>query len=287
MRLSSLIQQSLDPQDRAEPLGGDERGGAHGQAPGGTVGHRQQLEVAPDPGRPRCDRRPGEPRADEVQVVGDLERAEAAGADVARAERLRPTAVATAQTDDPGVAAVIHLESGPDRSGHLVAGAGGRARRSGQQLGGHRRSSILVRPRLAERGGGLGFSARDREREDPSWRKGLGELPYLAGGPARIWHLADSTSIGCRGFIGPVPPPLLISALQLSAHRRGAGAGASSAWRQATRGRRSAVGRADGRTAVSGGRSGRDGWRPRPPRPARRRRASRGCCRRGRRRSSG
>jgi len=44
------------------------------------------------------------------------------------------------------------------------------------------------------------------------------ELPYLAGGPARSWHLVGSTPIGCRGFNGPVPPPLLISALQLWAN---------------------------------------------------------------------
>src|SRR2546428_12275310 len=41
------------------------------------------------------------------------------------------------------------------------------------------------------------------------------EFPYLAGGPARTWHLAGSTPVGCRGFIGPVPLPLLISALRL------------------------------------------------------------------------
>src|SRR5438552_3087812 len=41
------------------------------------------------------------------------------------------------------------------------------------------------------------------------------ELPYLAGEPARTWHLTGSTPVGCRGFNGPVPPPLLISTLQL------------------------------------------------------------------------
>ena len=61
------------------------------------------------------------------------------------------------------------------------------------------------------------------ETEDPSSRKGLREFPYLAGGPARIWHLADSTPVGCRGFNGPVPPPLLIRALQLCADRTGRG----------------------------------------------------------------
>jgi len=59
------------------------------------------------------------------------------------------------------------------------------------------------------------------ETEDPSCWKGLREFPYLAGGPARIWHLADSTPVGCRGFIGPVPPPLLIRALQLYVDRTG------------------------------------------------------------------
>ena len=36
------------------------------------------------------------------------------------------------------------------------------------------------------------------------------EFPYRAGWPARNWHLADPLSVGCRGFNGPVPPPLLI-----------------------------------------------------------------------------
>ena len=47
-----------------------------------------------------------------------------------------------------------------------------------------------------------------------------GEFPYRAGGPARTWHLADS-SVGCRGFIGPVPLPLLIRALRLWADATG------------------------------------------------------------------
>ncbi len=48
-----------------------------------------------------------------------------------------------------------------------------------------------------------------------------GEFPYRAGGPARTWHLADS-SVGCRGFIGPVPLPLLIRALRLCRDATGA-----------------------------------------------------------------
>ena len=35
-------------------------------------------------------------------------------------------------------------------------------------------------------------------------------FPYRAGSPARNWHLAEPLSVGCRGFNGPVPPPLLI-----------------------------------------------------------------------------
>ncbi len=41
-------------------------------------------------------------------------------------------------------------------------------------------------------------------------------VPYLAGRPARTWHLADIASVGCRGIDGPVPPPLWISTLRLS-----------------------------------------------------------------------
>ena len=56
-------------------------------------------------------------------------------------------------------------------------------------------------------------------RKDPSRRKGpQGSVPYRAGEPARNWHLAGSTPVGCRGFNGPVPPPLWISRLQLCLH---------------------------------------------------------------------
>src|SRR4051812_5271815 len=56
------------------------------------------------------------------------------------------------------------------------------------------------------------------------WKGGSeGEFPYRAGGPARTWHLADS-SVGCRGFNGPVPLPLLIRALRLWADGRPDGA---------------------------------------------------------------
>src|SRR3954453_19375004 len=47
-----------------------------------------------------------------------------------------------------------------------------------------------------------------------------GRIPYRAGGPARARHLADS-SVGCRGFNGPLPLPLLIRALRLSANATG------------------------------------------------------------------
>jgi hypothetical protein len=36
------------------------------------------------------------------------------------------------------------------------------------------------------------------------------EIPYLAGGPARIWHRAGIAAGRLSGFTGPVPPPLLI-----------------------------------------------------------------------------
>jgi hypothetical protein len=51
-----------------------------------------------------------------------------------------------------------------------------------------------------------------------------GAVPYRAGEPARNWHLAGSTPVGCRGFNGPVPPPLWISRLQLCMHGAKGGA---------------------------------------------------------------
>src|SRR6188472_3771284 len=51
------------------------------------------------------------------------------------------------------------------------------------------------------------------KRKDPSCPEGSWEVPYRAGKPARNWHLAGALPVGCRGFNGPVPPPLWISAL--------------------------------------------------------------------------
>src|SRR3954449_682464 len=71
---------------------------------------------------------------------------------------------------------------------------------------------------LREAGGGLGTGVRTTAC---GWKGGSeGRFPYRAGGPARTWHLADS-SVGCRGFNGPVPLPLLIRALRLSADATG------------------------------------------------------------------
>ena len=55
----------------------------------------QELEVAPEAGRPGLDDLAAHPFADRVLVVGDLERAEAGRADVGGAERLGPSTVAT------------------------------------------------------------------------------------------------------------------------------------------------------------------------------------------------
>src|ERR1044071_6553653 len=52
------------------------------------------------------------------------------------------------------------------------------------------------------------------------------ELPYRAGGPARTWHLAGSSPVGCRGITGPVPPPTLdkgSSVVRGAYRRRGPG----------------------------------------------------------------
>src|SRR5690349_23262529 len=58
---------------------------------------------------------------------------------------------------------------------------------------------------LREAGTASGPGTGDRRWVKRGLRR---EVPYLAGGPARNWHLADS-SVGCRGFNGPVPQPTL------------------------------------------------------------------------------
>src|SRR5690349_25078574 len=57
--------------------------------------------------------------------------------------------------------------------------------------------------------GGAVHARSPRNRETlPGGR--VFEIPYLAGGPARIWHRAGIAAGRLSGFTGPVPPPLLI-----------------------------------------------------------------------------
>src|SRR5688500_1286953 len=55
-----------------------------------------------------------------------------------------------------------------------------------------------------------GWDESDDETKRPFPREEGSSIPYLAGGPARIWHLADVAAGRLSGFTGPVPPPLLI-----------------------------------------------------------------------------
>ena len=156
-----LDEQAVQPERRRKPVGCQQRRRADGQPAGRWRIDGQQLEVAPDPGRTRRDRRTGEGRAGHRVVVLELERAEAGGADVGQPDRLGRAAVATA-----------HAEHAPG-SCRPAAGEGARW------------------PWLVSGGWG---APRDRGYGTTvCGRKGVseGEFPYRAGGPARTWHLAD------------------------------------------------------------------------------------------------
>ena len=76
------------------------------------------------------------------------------------------------------------------------------------------------RSRNRWRGEAAGYVARSvnfgrvltgKEWKDPSCPEGSrGSSLIVQDAPARNWHLAEPLSVGCRGFNGPVPPPLLI-----------------------------------------------------------------------------
>src|SRR5262245_4856585 len=72
------------------------------------------------------------------------------------------------------------------------------------RVGGGRVGVVTVGLQVARR-------ATDRSwlGQGPGRSMGSRRDPYLAGGPARTWHLADLASVGCRGFNGPVPQPSL------------------------------------------------------------------------------
>ena len=163
-----------------EPTGSPRAGGA---STGSSSAYRQ-IPGARAAIASRVRRRPH----DRV-VVGDLERPEARGTDIRQPDRLLGAAIATAHPDD-----ALAL----------------RRRRCRKDLDGHGRSP----------GGWGSASGPGYGRPPVDGRGSEGEFPYRAGGPARTWHLADS-SVGCRGFIGPVPLPLLIRALRLWADATG------------------------------------------------------------------
>ena len=133
----------VDAEGRAQPVCADERRRAdragHGPAARRRAGARGSARC-PAAG-PRSPRGSPAPRTTPV-VVRDLERAEARGADIGRADRLGPPTVATDEADD--------ARRGHDRAARVVGG------RLGRWCGRGRRSSSSA-PRL---GGRLG--RRDR-----------------------------------------------------------------------------------------------------------------------------
>jgi hypothetical protein len=103
--------------------------------------------------------------------------------------------------------------SRPDsRASRVARENGGSASRSNVDdgLGGGVRVRFGTATPDGGRGGGTGPWTRT------TWSlRGIseGSVPYLAGRPARNWHLADLASVGCRGVNGPVPQPTLDKAL--------------------------------------------------------------------------
>ena len=86
---------------RTEPVGADQgRRTDREPAIRGLV-HRQQLEVAPDPGSSRLDRGTTDLRPDRFPVVHDLEPTEAGRTDEIRSDRLGPVAILAAEAGDP------------------------------------------------------------------------------------------------------------------------------------------------------------------------------------------
>src|SRR4029079_13117941 len=83
-----------------------------------------------------------------------------------------------------------------------VRGSAGRRRSFG---GGRARRENGGRHRITP----AGEAANRGKPKRPFWG-GRVWIPYLAGGPARICHLAGVAAVRLSGFTGPVPPPLLI-----------------------------------------------------------------------------
>src|SRR6185295_13024714 len=122
--------------------------------------------------------------------------------DVAGTDRLDLAAVATAQALDP-----LRGGAGHRHAGHVEPGARG----GGRRLGRHRRL-LTARPApLVGVVSGTRCGASGPEMGRPFAAKGLRGVPYLAGlDLPGVGTLPASPPVGCRGFNGPVPPPLLI-----------------------------------------------------------------------------
>ena len=127
------------------------------------------------PGRAGGDRRPVDEPADQLEVVGDLERPEAGRADVVRTEDLgRPQ---------------LRQRRPTMRSAAMTGPASGRSSFRSAARCSSPCSSVLPAP-LGTRSWAGRASGPDTRRPFLGGRVS-GGFPYLAGGPARIWHLAD------------------------------------------------------------------------------------------------
>src|SRR5437868_11597238 len=87
----------VEPQGAAQVFGPDQWREAGAQVDRGAGRRREQVSVAPDGRRPRLDRGAGNPTAEGIEIVDDLERAETLLADVGRLELAQPPALSTSQ----------------------------------------------------------------------------------------------------------------------------------------------------------------------------------------------
>ncbi len=135
------------------------------------------------------------------EVVGDLERSEAGGTDV-RSARASPDG----DSSDRSGRAI--------RSGTSAPAIAMRAAEVG--AGGGARVSVGIAGHSLDRLSGDRTGPSKTEKTLPATgRVSKGELPYRRRGTCPDLAPCRHPPVGCRGFIGPVPPPLLISALQL------------------------------------------------------------------------
>ena len=201
-----LEPEAVDAESRAEAVGLEERRRADAESAGRRRVDGQELEIAPQAGRPRLDDRAAHPFPDRVLVVRDFERAEAGRADVGGTERLGPSTVATDEADD--------ARRGHDRAARVMGGRLGRW--CGRGIDRHRRLQVgaaagatgpVKRKTLPLREGSQGVPL-SRRRTCPDLapcRLDAGRLSWLQrAGPSATLDKSSSVVRGSYGAVSNV-----------------------------------------------------------------------------------